>query len=413
MTQAIRYKFLFFNWLCDLVQCIVILIIFAKNAVLWHSLLCFMETEFFLQMLDIDSTSGKEVGFAGFLAERLAGKGRRIETFEVGDGSKNLLVSWGVPKVIFCSHLDTVPPYIPPRVTSDETDGSLSLIFHGRGTCDAKGQILAMYEACKVLEDKGCTDFGLLILAGEETGSFGAKAFEAMPDKPFSTEDVWLIVGEPTDNCMASAAKGTKSFEVTFTGKACHSGYPENGESAIEYFNDFMNALRSIVFPADEVLGETTWNVGKLVSDNPQNILSDRLTCRLYFRTTFESDEMVCNIMRNIAGSEARLRFGRRTVQDGSDIVAKAVAPWQKAMSVKAFGGDAPGRFEVLDGFPSKPVAFGSDAPQLKCFPYKILCGPGSILAAHRDEEHISLHELETAVDNYVRMYEIIKEKNI
>lgn len=378
-------------------------------------ILCFvfMETELFLQMLDMDSTSGREAGFAGFLAERLAGKGRRIETFEVGDGTKNLLVSWGNPKVIFCSHLDTVPPYIAPHVMSSEAETSSSSTFFGRGTCDAKGQIFAMYEACKVLEAKGYKDFGLLLLAGEETGSFGAKAFEAMPDKPFPTEDAWLIVGEPTDNCMASAAKGTKSFEVTFEGKACHSGYPENGESAIEYFNDFMNALRSIVFPADEVLGETTWNVGKLVSDNPQNILSDRLTCRVYFRTTFESDEMVSNIMKNIAGHDAKLRFGRRTVQDGSDIVAKAVAPWQRAMSVKAFGGDAPSRFEVLDGFPSKPVAFGSDAPQLKCFPYKILCGPGSILVAHKDEERITLDDLETAVENYVKMYDTIKGNNI
>lgn len=378
-------------------------------------ILCFvfMETVLFLQMLDMDSTSGREAGFAGFLAERLAGKGRRIETFEVGDGTKNLLVSWGNPKVIFCSHLDTVPPYMAPHVMSSEAETSSSSTFFGRGTCDAKGQIFAMYEACKVLEAKGHKDFGLLLLAGEETGSFGAKAFEAMPDKPFPTEDAWLIVGEPTDNCMASAAKGTKSFEVTFEGKACHSGYPENGESAIEYFNDFMNALRSIVFPADEVLGETTWNVGKLVSDNPQNILSDRLTCRVYFRTTFESDEMVSNIMKNIAGPDAKLRFGRRTVQDGSDIVAKAVAPWQRAMSVKAFGGDAPSRFEVLDGFPSKPVAFGSDAPQLKCFPYKILCGPGSILVAHKDEERITLDDLETAVENYVKMYETIKGNNI
>ena len=360
-----------------------------------------MNTELFLDMLKIDSTSGKEVGFADFLATVLEGPGRCIETFEVGDGTRNLLVSWGKPKVIFCSHLDTVPPYIPP--TFEEG------VFHGRGTCDAKGQIFAMYEACKALESRGCTDFGLLLLAGEETGSFGAKAYDAMmKDAEIDSDDVWLIVGEPTDNFMASAAKGTKSFEITFEGKACHSGYPEYGQSAVEYFNDFVNALRSIVFPSDEILGKTTWNIGKLSSDNPQNILSDKLTCRLYFRTTFESDEMVCNIMKNIAGEEAKLRFGRRTVQDGSDFVTKAVAPWQKSMTVKAFGGDTPSSFEVLPGFSSKPVAFGSDAPQLKSFRHKILCGPGSILVAHKDDEFVTLQDLETAAAYYVRMYEII-----
>ena len=370
----------------------------------------FMDIELFLQMLNIDSTSGKEGEFADFLADMLEGPGRHVETFEVGDGTKNLLVSWGTPKVVFCTHLDTVPPYISPCAMSSELETSAPLKFFARGTCDAKGQIFAMYEACKILEAQGCRDFGLLLLAGEETGSFGAKAFNSMSEKPLRTEDAWVIVGEPTDNHMASAAKGTKSFEVTFVGEACHSGYPENGESAIEYFNDFMNALRSIVFPMDETLGETTWNVGKLISDNPQNILSDNLICRVYFRTTFESDDMVCNIMKNIAGPDAKLRFGRPRVQDGSDIVAKDVAQWQVAMTVEAFGGDSPTRFETFEGFPVKPVSFGSDAPQLTNCPKKILCGPGSILVAHRPDEHIVLADIETAVGNYIKMFENIKQ---
>ena len=353
---------------------------------------CFMNIDFLNRILSVDSTSGKEGELADMLSVEFAAPGRKVELFDVGDGTKNLLVSWGIPKVIFCTHLDTVPPYILPALDND--------VYRGRGTCDAKGQIFAMWEACMELEAKGCTDFGLLLLAGEETGSFGAKAFrEQHPGAD------WLVVGEPTDNCMASAAKGTKSFEVTFEGKAFHSGYPENGVSAVMLFNDFVNALRSIRFPVDEILGETTFNIGKLVSDNPQNILSDKLTCRVYFRTTFESDEMVCNVMKNMAGPEAKLRFGRPRVQDGSDIVAKDVAQWQRAMTVKAFGGDSPTRFEVLPGFESKPVSFGSDAPQLTNFKHKILCGPGSILVAHRPEEYIALADLETAVGNYVKMY--------
>ena len=366
-----------------------------------------MDTLLFKEMLSVDSTSGRERALADFLVDRFQTDGNKVERFDVvsmaGDvpeGSgipQNLLFSWGKPKVVFCTHLDTVPPFIAPEF---DDDGKV----RGRGTCDAKGQIFAMWEACKALADRGYDGFGLLLLAGEETGSYGAKAFrEQHPGAE------WVIVGEPTDNCMASAAKGTKSFEVTFTGNAFHSGYPQFGVSAVELFNDFVNALRSIRFPLDETLGETTWNIGRLSSDNPQNILSDKLTCRVYFRTTFESDEMVCNIMKNIAGKDAKLRFGRPRVQDGSDVVAKDVAPWQKAMSVQAFGGDSPSRFDVMDGFEAKPVAFGSDAPQLTNFPHKILCGPGSILVAHRDDEHILLKDIETAVDNYINIFETIR----
>lgn len=383
-----------------------------------------MDTSLFLQMLQIDSTSGREGEFADFLVERLATSACRVEKFPVESMTVdclegcprpyNILFSWGTPKVVFCSHLDTVPPYIAPTCHNEvQTDCGCndSAIIYGRGACDAKGQIFAMYEACLELEIRGHTDFGLLLLAGEETGSFGAKAFNSMTDKPFLTDDVVVVVGEPTDNFMASAAKGTKSFEVEFEGEAFHSGYPQYGRSAVMMFNDFMNALRSIGFPHDPVLGETTWNIGRLSSDNPQNILSDRLTCRVYFRTTFESDEMVCNVMKNIAGLEAKLRFGRPKAQDGSDIVAKEVADWQRYMKVTAFGGDAPTRFEVLDGFKTKPVSFGSDAPQLKCFGRKMLCGPGSILVAHRDNEHILLSDLEKAVENYIEIYKTIANR--
>ena len=352
-----------------------------------------MDIRLFIDMLNIDSTSGRERELADFLSDRLLTPANKLERFE-----DNLLFSWGKPDILFCTHLDTVPPFILP--TSD-SDG----IIRGRGTCDAKGQIFAMWEACKALEAKGYDGFGLLLLSGEETGSYGAKAFR---DRHPGAE--WVVVGEPTDNCMATAAQGTKSVEVTFTGEAFHSGYPEHGLSAVEMFNDFMNALRSIRFPYDGVLGDTTWNIGKLVSDNPQNILSPSLTCRVYFRTTFESDEMVCNIMKNIAGPDAKLRFGRPKAQDGSDIVAKDVAPWQKAMSVQAFGGDSPTRFETFEGFQTKPVSFGSDAPQLTNCPRKILCGPGSILVAHRPDEHILLADIEAAVGNYVRIFENIKQ---
>ena len=369
-------------------------------------------------MLEIDSTSGRERRLADFLAERLLTQKNSLMRFDVesmradtpeGCGvPQNLFFSWGAPKVIFCSHLDTVPPYIAPHI-----DGSMAT---GRGTCDAKGQIFAMWEACKALEAKGYDGFGLLLLAGEETGSFGARTFNAllsdtpsvMSGKVETSSDLWVIVGEPTDNCMATAAKGTKSFEVTFRGEAFHSGYPEHGSSAVEMFGDFLNALRSIRFPYDDILGETTYNIGKLISDNPQNILSPELKCRVYFRTTFESDQMVCNVMKNMAGPDARLRFGCPRVQDGSDIVAKEVAPWQKAMTVRSLGGDSPTRYETFDGFETKPVSFGSDAPQLTAIPNKILCGPGSILVAHRHDEHILMSDIETAIGNYIRMAEQI-----
>ena len=172
-----------------------------------------MDFDFFHELLRIDSTSGKERDVALWLAERLPGmfpaSNRPVlRVDEVGDGTLNLLLTWGEPTIVFCSHLDTVPPYIPPTFPEgvflsepslrDPSHGrpwappsyvaegghrfgeehplrsNANAQIAGRGSCDAKGQVFALVEACKRLAEEGRSDFGLLLLAGEETGSWGA-----------------------------------------------------------------------------------------------------------------------------------------------------------------------------------------------------------------------------------------------
>ena len=299
-----------------------------------------IDLELFMQILGIESTSGSEKELAGFLAGRL--EAGDVRTYDVGDWTRNLLFSWGEPKTVFCTHMDTVPPYIPPRLEQGR--------IWGRGSCDAKGQIISMYTACKELERQGCSDFALLLVSGEETGSHGAKAFDA----------------------------------TGFKGEAFHSGYPQWGSSAVDAFMDFFEALRGFNFPEDPLLGPTTWNVGMLSSLNPQNVLSPSLSCRLYFRTTFASDAMVAPTVKKLA--------------EGLPV------------EITENGGDEPSRYFTLEGFPTGPVSFGSDAPHLHGFSRKIIYGPGSIRFAHRDDEHVDLEDLLTAVRDYTKMYHLLSE---
>jgi len=360
-----------------------------------------MDWQFFKELLEKDSTSGREREVAEWLSERLLAGcpgAPRLECQEVGDGTLNLFLQWGTPRVVFCSHMDTVPPYIPPTFPEEILSGgtpfaSLTpaqghglrsaeryecsvepIVVKGRGSCDAKGQVFALYTACCKLASEGFSDFGLLLLAGEETGSWGAKAFAKTPFRA-----PYLIIGEPTENRMVSAGKGTKSYCLKFTGEPFHSGYPQYGVSAVDLFNQFYNELKAKDFGLDPELGETTWNIGLLHSDNAQNILSPELTCRLYFRTTFVSHQAVQDWMQAKDG-------GRLTVTPNGI-------------------GDTPAHYLTLDGFPSGPVAFGSDAPHLTNFTHRAICGPGSIRHAHRSDEHVLVQDLETAVDQYVRMY--------
>ena len=353
---------------------------------------CTMDLNFFLEILGIPSTSGEEKALAQFLKEQLVLRGPngiQVFEYEVGDGTLNLLFDWsgtGKPSFVFCTHLDTVPPFIAPSIDlvnkGDRLpDGKIAAqddtIVKGRGSCDAKGQVFSMYNACLELQKEGYTDFGLLLLAGEETGSWGAKAYTR--DCPGGA---FVLVAEPTDNHLVSASKGTKAFEVTIPGRACHSGYPEHGSSAVEKFVDLMNTLKLVEFPDDPVLGPTTWNVGDLHSNNPQNILSPEIDFRIYFRTTFATDELIQN---------------------------KLLGACPPGTVVRAFGGDTPQEyFHEVDGIPSKPASFGSDAPRLTKFQRKAICGPGSILTAHTDKEYVLLSEMEKAVEQYGRIFKSV-----
>lgn len=380
-------------------------------------------------MLEMESTSGTERGFAEFMWENVRADFR--ERYEVGDGTLNLLFKWGEgePQIYLCSHMDTVPPYISPTFSDIKAgdrlpDGKIAeqddILITGRGSCDAKGQIFAMLEACLSVYSERANDtsglvtcdplrdgrssdctssrdlhlqeigsqkisselqtsdttqtskpaFALLLLSGEETGSYGAKAYTR--DCPGGK---WLVVGEPTDNKMVTASKGTKSFGLTIKGKPCHSGYPELGASAIDEFVGFVNALRQVDFPVDPTLGPTTWNIGKLISDNPQNILSPELKFRIYFRITFLTDDMVTEWMRKTAK--------------------------ERGYIMEEYGGDTPMRYDTLDNFETMPVAFGSDTPRMTKFIHRSLCGPGSIFVAHTPDEYILKSDLDKAIDQY------------
>ena len=344
----------------------------------------------FRKILEVDSTSGSETALAGLLAEAVPAciGGCTVRMMDVGDGTVNLLFSRGEPRVVFCTHLDTVPPYIHPafseiKAGSGLPDGKTAagddLLITGRGSCDAKGQIISMLGACRALAANGAEGFALLLVAGEETGSKGAKAYDRLCREGKAAGAGYLIVGEPTDGKMVTASKGTAAFKIRIEGKPCHSGYPSEGISAIDRFVSFMNRLGSVSFPQDGLLGTTTWNAGMLRSDNPRNILSPALECELYFRTTFASHSLIEGALREAAG---------------------------EGINIEALGGDMPLEYFTVDGIPKGPVAFGSDAPHLGAFRNRAICGAGSILVAHTEREYVLLSELESAARTYINIFE-------
>ena len=137
--------------------------------------------------------------------------------------------------------MDTVPPFI----ASSEDDARI----YGRGSCDAKGIIAAQIVAAEKLRAAGVF-VGLLFLVGEETNSIGAMEANRHP-----IGARFMINGEPTDNRLALASKGSLHVVLTARGKMAHSAYPELGESAIDKLVEALHRLHAMKLPEDSGCG--------------------------------------------------------------------------------------------------------------------------------------------------------------
>src|SRR5262249_41370536 len=151
---------------------------------------------------------------------------------------------------VFCTHLDTVSPHFE----SSEDDAFL----YGRGACDAKGILAAQVAAAERLRAEGMDEIGLLFVVDEEKGSLGAKAANT---HPAASECRWLIVGEPTENQLAVGCKGSLRVQLRAQGTPGHSAYPDRGRSAIHDLLDVLADVRTIAWPCDAYLGDTTCNI--------------------------------------------------------------------------------------------------------------------------------------------------------
>src|ERR1700687_4077211 len=98
-------------------------------------------------LIEIESVTGVEKAVGEFLFAALANiaasTGGKVERMEISFERFNVLATWGEPIVTLSTHMDTVPPFFPPS-EDDE-------FVRGRGACDAKGIIAAMFFAAEQL----------------------------------------------------------------------------------------------------------------------------------------------------------------------------------------------------------------------------------------------------------------------
>ncbi|HTV04785.1 MAG TPA: M20/M25/M40 family metallo-hydrolase [Acidobacteriaceae bacterium] len=324
------------------------------------------------QLVDIESTTYYEGPVGRFLEGFLTERGFAVETMAVPQPvdskskSERLNVYAGAagetPDVVFSTHMDTVPPYF--KSSEDEE------YIYGRGACDAKGIMAAQIVAAEQLRAEGAR-VGLLFVAGEERDSAGAKVANAQ-----AKGSRYLINGEPTDNRLALASKGTLRVRLTARGKMAHSAYPELGDSATHKLVEVLNQLLAMELPVVEDIGPSTLNVGLIEGGYAPNVIADHAEAQVLIRLVGPSEETKTAVLK----------------------AAEGLAEVEFTLEIPFM------RLRKIEGLPTMVAKFTTDIPWLTHWGEPLLLGPGSIHVAHTPNERLAKKELHEAVELYVEV---------
>lgn len=316
-------------------------------------------------LVALETPTGNEGPAVNYLEGVLLRLGYRVERQQVATGRDNLYAYREPPALVFSTHVDCVPPYLPLREDAD--------IIWGRGSCDAKGQAAAMVAAAERLAALGERRVGLLFVVGEEDGSEGARAAAALAPK-----GRFLINGEPTEGRLVVGQKGALRVNLAARGRAAHSGYPEEGASALLPLLDTLERLRHLPLPVDELLGPTTLNIGTLHGGAAPNVLPPSASAQVMIRTVGPSGAL----------REAILACATPGVEVTFPL---EIPPYRAAHAPP-------------EGWDTTVVSYGSDLPFLAEWGVGYQMGPGTIRVAHTDHEHIRKADLLDGVDRHVRL---------
>jgi acetylornithine deacetylase len=317
------------------------------------------------KLIDIESITGNETAVGETLAHELTDLGYAVERMPVEGERFNV---WAThpdqprPELVFSTHMDTVPPFIASSETPER--------IYGRGSCDAKGIIVAQIAAAEKLKAEGI-HVGLLFLVGEERDSQGAQAANLDPRGA-----KFLINGEPTENRIALCSKGTLRVEVVASGRMAHSAYPELGESAIDKLLDALESIRKLKLPVHPKAGPSTLNIGLIEGGRAPNVIPDHASANLLIRLVGPAEELRRQITSAVAG--------------------KAEANFILEIPFMEFG--------TVPGIDTMIAAFTTDIPALTNWGEPVLIGPGSIHVAHTTGEYIEKKQLLDAVDLYAEI---------
>jgi len=333
---------------------------------------------------------------ADYLAHWADRVGLEISFQPVLPGRANLIARLVPPggrprqRVLLAPHMDTVGAADKSAFAPRKAGGRL----YGRGACDTKGSVAAMFSALTQLAAAGPrprrTEITFLGLVDEEVGQSGSWAFTRSRQKAH-----FAIVGEPTLNQVVTAHKGDLWLRLETRGKSAHGARPDLGQNAIHEMARVVELLettyaRALKKKRHALLGHATVNVGRIEGGRQPNIVPDACSILIDRRTLpGETEKSVRRELNELFRTKG-LKASFTNIKDNPCPALETDPAHPLARQLMG----------VLGQKRPLGVDYFTDAAPLAARGMPVVVfGPGDIAQAHTENEWISLKSLNRATD--------------
>jgi succinyl-diaminopimelate desuccinylase len=348
---------------------------------------------------------GDEKLAADWLAEQLERRGFGPRVDDLGNHRANITAvlkgTGEKPALVFNGHLDVVPVGDTPWEHDPFEGVRVHDRLYGRGASDMKSGLMAMVMAADALKRASVRLKGDLILSGvadEETGALGAKSWV----QAGGLQGVGaIVIGEPTNLEVYIAEKGACWLEITTYGKTAHGSMPDLGVNAVMHMTTALHALArlSLPFQPHPLFDTPTMNVGTIAGGHKTNVVPDRCTVTIDFRTLpgMQHEDVLQEIRRTLDGLREVIpdfAYAIRVIAERAPVASDPQAPIVKAaLSIL----EARGRRET----PKATPGFATDASVFQPAsgaPFLIF-GPGIPQLAHQPNEYVEIGTYLTSIE--------------
>ncbi|HVU99935.1 MAG TPA: M20/M25/M40 family metallo-hydrolase, partial [Verrucomicrobiae bacterium] len=275
--------------------------------------------------------------------------------------------------------------------------------IHGRGACDTKGSLAAMFSALADLAKRGIrpkhTEIVFAGVVDEEDAQAGSRALAAS-----GLRADLAIVGEPTCLQVVRAHKGSLWLSLRTTGRAAHGSSPELGRNAIHSMARIVDILQTeyaemLKKRNHPLLGHATVSVGVIAGGRQANIVPDACTIVVDRRTI--PGETQQSVWREIKGLLARhglkAELGNKRQAPCPALETNPGLPLVRELLHAAGQRAATG----VNYFCDAAVLSAHGIPS-------VVFGPGDIAQAHTADEWISGESLQQAKRILMRFFDAL-----